>query len=1139
MKQPIRREKSLRPRLILNTRLILTLLLTAGLLAACGSPLTEPTNPTDPSASPVTLSEPAVCADVSGDCTLMMSDGALTLAGTVNVPVTSVRYTVQGSADEVISADNPVTLDGDTFTVDLSDLAMGGYTLTLRLETESGETLSVTIVIVVNPSSGAFTPDERTVYVSNNGPGNAGLIDTFDETFTLQSTFNAGNNEGVEVDSSGNVYQAGDGENGPSIRVVSQLYDRPENASTFDPDIDREISGDATGLAAPKGIELAEDAGLLIVADFGDGSLKVFGASVDGNVAPVATTTLDTPAWDVAYDPNTDRLFAAITDGTVAVFDSYLEDYGADGPARTITPYRDGEKISDNLHGIAYDSGSDTLVVTDVGAATTPEQPGFKTDGSIYAFLGASTLDGNADPERVVRGRWTLLGNPVDVIFNGYDEVRITEKANDVLLVFDDFFAPDAPDGEVMPDLVKPESKPESLVAAPEDFVPDQNPNPSPEPGGGFNSDFDLNIYGSNNGPDNVGELDTFNALFQRLKTFQSGNNEGVDLDALGNLYHAGDRESGSSLRVLSQIRNRPDGGAYDATLDREIKGDSTGLVAPKGFDIAQKAGLLIVADFGDSNVKVFGTAAGGNVAPLAVTGFTVAPWDLAYDEANDRLFVARVNGTVCVFEDYVASGYGPDGPVTVLTPVDENGDKLSDNLHGVAYDAERDALVVTDVGAATTSDQDGFDSDGSLYVFENASEARGETQPVRILRGPSTLLGNPVDLILNGDEARIAEKAGDKFLVFDNVFDGASGDVAPDLAVDESKPESLVAEAADFALGNPDVTDIDDTATVIDALFAVSNTPESGDDFVVSVEPDLSTMESTFDTAGATVNPENITFSGNGDAYLTFDDGATPSMGGIAVVNRLATQRDGGTFDASRDRTITGDNTGLVAPKGLEVVDSLGVVIVADFGAKDIKVFSTQVGGNASPRFTTTNLGSDTRSVWDVDYDPTSDTLFVAGTDGTALVYEDYTADYGAGGPDREITPTRAGNKVSANLHGVVHVADKDLLILADVGAATTPDQPDFDADGELYVLTDASSADGNAEPVARVRGSNTTLGNPVDITFDGDTLFVAEKTKDRVLAFAGLLDYGEGDWNIRPSASAEVDNAESVALAPEFLSR
>ena len=152
---------------------------------------------------------------------------------------------------------------------------------------------------------------------------------------------------------------------------------------------------------------------------------------------------------------------------------------------------------------------------------------------------------------------------------------------------------------------------------------------------------------------------------------------------------------------------------------------------------------------------------------------------------------------------------------------------------------------------------------------------------------------------------------------------------------MDELKPESLVAEDAAFRLTNPDVTDVDDGGTMLDAVFATSNVPDAGTDFVVGLEPNLSGQTSTFDTTGATVNPENITFDLSGDAYVTFDNGMTPSEGGILVVNRLANSRDGGNFDASRDRTIQGDQTGLVAPKGLDVVSAKGLAIVADFGDK------------------------------------------------------------------------------------------------------------------------------------------------------------------------------------------------------------
>ena len=1086
---------------------LFTALLFTVTLSACSNLATpQPATPT------LTLSEPVACTYGQDDCTVMVKDGHLSLAGSVSGSVAKMSYALNEGAA------TPVALSGDAFNLDIPDLPVGGNTITITIEGE-GVTVVIIIIVINNPGADGFDPDELTVYVSNNGPDNRGNIDVFNERFELQSVFMGGNNEGVEVDRFGNVYQAGDTDSGPSIRVISQLYTR-ENLA-FDPALDREIKGDKTGLVAPKGIDLAEDAGLIIAADFGAGDLKVFNASADGNVAPVATIALDTPAWDVVYDPAADRLFAALTDGTVGVFDAYLESYGAGGPDRVVTPARDGAKMSDNLHGIAYDFASDTLVVTDVGAATTSSQPGFKNDGSIYVLENASRADGKVTPRRVVEGRWTLLGNPVDIILNG-KEARVAEKAGDFLLVFDDIFDPNSatlPD-EVMPDLVKTEIKPESLVAAPPTFA-----DPGGRPGDGFSSDFDLNVYLSNNGPDNAGDLDTFDELFKRLETFRSGNNEGVDLDLLGNLYHAGDGDNGPSLRIVSQIRNRDDGGMYQDNVDREIKGDKTGLVAPKGFDIADGAGYLIVADFGDKNLKVYGSAAGGNAPPVAMTHLPVAAWDVAYDPMHDRLFAAMTDGTVGVFDKYLEKSFGKDGPTKIITPVAGGGKKISTNLHGIAYAQDRDTLVVTDVGDATVND------DGSIYVINNASRANGKVRPERVVSGAATLLGNPVDIVLNGDEARIAEKARDKLLIFADIFDGASGNVAPDLVVDKTKPESLVAENADFRLTDSDVTDVDDGDTVIDAVFATSNTPDAGNDFVVGLEPDLSAQSSTFDTTGATVNPENITFDLSGDAYLTFDNGMTPSQGGILVVNRLAGSRDGGKYDSSRDRTITGDQTGLVAPKGLDIVDTLGIVIVADFGAKNLKVFSTQTGGNVAPLYVTDNLGSDTRSVWDLDYDPKHDRLFVAATDGTVLVYSDYTANKGTKGPNRVITPTYKGKKVSVNLHGVVHVQNADVLILADVGDAAS------NADGQIFTLSNAARADGDMAVTAQIGGPKSTLGNPVDITFDGDDLYVAEKTKDTVLRFDDILGQ-TGQKDVSPDKSVMVDNVESVALAPEYLS-
>ena len=1079
----------------------------------------------------------------------VVSQDSVTVTGVLEDGVTSLTYTLNGGQVW------PVEFANNEYAFEVPSLVEGENRIEVTVGNADGDSVVVIIIIIFDPNAGGDVAD--TFYVSNNGPQNAGEVDTFDEDYDLQDTFFSGNNEGVEIDRFGDLYHAGDGANGPSIRIISQFYLR--EGGSYDPDVDREIMGPATGLVAPKGIELAENAGddgYIFVADFGadpgNQNLKVFSTSADGNVAPVATTDLSVKPWDLVYDEDGDLLFVALTDGTVAVFDRYVEDdFGSDGPDAIITPAdRRGNKISDNLHGIDYDENLDALVVTDVGDA------GVDNDGAIYVIHDARDESGNVIPGRVIGGQGTMLGNPVDVIING-NEARVMEKARDQLLVFNNIFF--GRSGDVEPDLAVNEMKPESIVAAMDDY--DDKPGRPDRPNNGFDSDSDLNVYVSNNGPDNVGEVDTFDEDFDLQSTFFSGNNEGVELDSLGNLYHAGDVEMGNgSIRIIRQIRDR-DGGSYTETVDREIQGDKTGLVAPKGIDIAVDAGYLIVADFGadpgTQNLKVFGTAADGNVAPVATTSLEVSPWDVSYDEDGDRLFVSLTDGTVAVFEGYLGrdsdrddrdGDFGRNGPDRIITPVDDSGNKISTNLHGIFYVNDKGSLVVTDVGDA------GVDDDGSIYVFNDLDKDGdgrdgNNVRPDRVIRGPATMLGNPVDVIVDGDEARVAEKARDMLLVFDNILDGESGNVAPDLAVSEAKPESLVSEADDFRLTNPDVTDVDDADTMIDALFATSNTPDpsngsvndgdndAGDDFVVELDTDLSSsIRAAFDTRDATANPENITFSLSGDAYLTFDNGVTPSQGGILVVNRLAEGRDGGSFDASRDRTITGDQTGLVAPKGLDIASAQGLVIVADFGDQNIKVFSTQTGGNVAPLYVTNDLGSDMRSVWDLDYDPMNDRLFVAGTDGTVLVYDDYVDSMGAGGPDRVITPTDGNSKMSVNLHGIVHVSSADgysgdVLILSDVGDAAS------NSDGQLFVIDNASTANGNVAVRALIGGPRSTLGNPVDITFDGEDLYVAEKTKDTVLRFDDILDQS-GMRDVSPDRSVTVDNVESVALAPEYLS-
>ncbi|AEE23823.1 NHL repeat containing protein [Glaciecola sp. 4H-3-7+YE-5] len=629
----------------------------------------------------------------------------------------------------------------------------------------------------------------------------------------------------------------------------------------------------------------------------------------------------------------------------------------------------------------------------------------------------------------------------------------------------------------------------------------------------------------SNNGPDNAGTVDLVDQNAAKLKTLSSGNNEGIALDPLNNLVHAGDATTGS-LRFLCGIGQRAEDNAFNTIEDREITGANTGLVNPKGIDIAHSAGLVLVADFNGMRISVFGSAAAGDVAPLAETLTDAKPWDLDYDEVNDRLFVALTDGTIAVYDDYVSGGFAAM-PARVITPSDDTQSTISVNIHGIVYDRETNKLVVSDVGDAASA------TDGTIFVIDNAASADGNVSVARSISGPLTLLGNPVDIVLSGTDLRVAEKSNDAILVFSNIFSGSSGDIAPTLTTSSIKPESLVQVTE--ANNNADASDIATTNISFNGI-AVSGNPAAGADtfgMIAKFNTSLNTQLSGYDYSQSI---ESVAFDIAGDAYATFDDPDTGTAG-ILVGNRVAKSRDTESFDTARDRVIAGENTGLVTPKGLDVASNSGLLFVAENNATTpgILVFSLCASGDAAPVLTL-NLADNARP-WDVDYDASTDRAYVALTNGTVAVFDEVTARMNSGmttltAQDRTIIPAVGGTALLApsNIHGIDFDPASGNLILSDVGSAADA------TDGKLYVLSAADSADGLTEIQVNIGGANSNLGNPVDIMYSGSDLFVAEKSNNVIMRFDNILASEGGD--IAANATISFNAPESVALIPHYIS-
>ena len=588
--------------------------------------------------------------------------------------------------------------------------------------------------------------------------------------------------------------------------------------------------------------------------------------------------------------------------------------------------------------------------------------------------------------------------------------------------------------------------------------------------------------------------LDTTEATFTQVGALSSI--QSIGLDASGDGYVTFDRFDGTGgIGVYPDLG----GASQDASLGgfaRVIAGSDTKLTGPKGLFVSDDLGLVLVADFGAMDIKAYALDAEGNAAPryTIAIGDNRSVWDVHYDATADILWAAGTDGVALAYDDFSAS-FGAAGPSRMITPTGLGNAKISVNLHGITYDSTLDLLIASDVGDASDA------TDGQLFVIAAASTADGQTQVTAQVSGSASGLGNPVDIYLQGANLFVAEKSNDTVLRFDDVVSLVGALMtAPDATLSVTKAESVVVAAVGGIGGG--------------AILTTSNPDGSDDDTIVQASFNLDASAATFAQLGPVTSIESVALSSSGDGFLTFDSGA---QGGVLFISDLDDADDDGTV-ADGDRMIRGAATTLVAPKGLDWSDSL--VIVADFGAKAITTFDASAEGNVVPKGRTTDLGGD-RSVWDVHHDAASDTLFATGTDGTLLVYDSFSSNFGANGPDRMITP--AG---SVNLHGVAYDADADIVFLTDVGDAAVA------TDGQIFVIKNARTADGDVTADATVSGSASMLGNPVDCAYDGLRLYVAEKSNDLLLRFDGIATFTGASMTRAPNATTTVVKAESVAL-------
>ncbi len=621
-------------------------------------------------------------------------------------------------------------------------------------------------------------------------------------------------------------------------------------------------------------------------------------------------------------------------------------------------------------------------------------------------------------------------------------------------------------------------------------------------------------------------------------RTFTTGAVQGLAFGSDGTLFQNSDGAS-RGIRAISQIDDRADAASISA-VDRLIGSD-----AGKGLFLIENQNLLVSCDVtsalgsSDADLLIFSSIAGAQATALGSIDLPTSCWDGAYSAIDDRMYLALVDGTLAIIDevselDLNSVLSGSEVVDRTVTPVDETGTKVSVNLHGVGL--EGDVVLLSDVGDTAIAD------DGALFVFSDDGTVVNNVVMTRIA-GPATLLGNPVDVILQGGAAVVVEKSNNAILVFEDVTT-LLGDVAPTFQTAFTSPESIVSLGDGNQIAAADATDIGADDIVARLLVGLNPTPVQGDinadvatvvvieaprQFGV-VDAELDVSLSSVAITGATeafTTIENIQVDAAGNGYVSFDvtDGTTISDRGILVVSDIANRQDTALDLISKDRVISGASTRLTSPRGVEIVASLGAVIIADIGSDvvgpSLVVVSASAGGDVTPMFTVSSTG--TAAIWDMDYDPASDRLYAAGTAGDVLVYDNFFASGVSATPTRTIRPSTAGTV--SNMHGIAHDSATDSLIVTDVGSAS-----DF-ADGAVYTFEFASTAEGNLAPKATIAGVNTGLGNPVDLAFDGTDVYIAEKLNNQVLIYRGVLDLN-GLVEVAADESVAVTAPESVTL-------
>ena len=237
---------------------------------------------------------------------------------------------------------------------------------------------------------------------------------------------------------------------------------------------------------------------------------------------------------------------------------------------------------------------------------------------------------------------------------------------------------------------------------------------------------------------------------------------------------------SGLGLEGFTNISNAISGAAINADLigttdmssPREVAVDGTFYVVADNQDVDGNPSTL------DGRLFVY-IRNGNNFSLRNVITTDFKLWGITFIN-NDLYAVVDADNELAVFTNFLSN--------TTNTTLSASKRVVVEGIvrtHGLTYDAMSDTMVMTDIGSAmNTQDDGGFQIITNFISKFNGTTNNGTlalSQQTRV-SGASTLLGNPVDVVYDSETSTVfiaeAGNGGGRILAFNSI--GAGGNISP-----------------------------------------------------------------------------------------------------------------------------------------------------------------------------------------------------------------------------------------------------------------------------------------------------------------------------------------------------------------------